>query len=551
MESFDELGVAPELAEALMAEGIESPSDFQAAAIPVLLRGNPLLAQAGPGAGTLLAYGLPLLQRIDPEADSPRGLILAPGVEEASQLATSLSRIAQVTGHSVRALESGWALPERAAILFATPEGLLRAVKNSRVSLEAAESVVVDSFGSMSAPARTALQTLFEHLPKAAQRILLAQPLSDEAAAFGKAHFNRAVHLPPKAAQEGKEDIPPRRGEVAYRIVSEGREQELLQTVAHLLEGDVRHVVLFFRTEDQAADFGDFLSLFGYRSGAPGDPDLPVWLATEDMETRRLLDAWADPSELGTVSVVVPSGPDSLDRRHGGQESGIVFVRSRELPHLRDVARRTGYRLVPAREPVPKRVSSELDRLRNLLGRVLEEEDLGPYYLALEPLFQDHSPAEVAAAALALLKNHPTAAPRQGSDTTSPEAEDPRGGPAPKAWVRLFVAVGDKDGVGPGDLLGAIAGEAGVEGSQVGKIEIRETFSLVEVIAGVADQVVRKVNGTTIRGRSVRVDYDRGGPGGRGGGGSRGGRPQGRGPAGSRSGDGPKRRLKGKPPSGD
>ncbi|MGD2121663.1 MAG: DbpA RNA binding domain-containing protein, partial [Gemmatimonadota bacterium] len=75
--------------------------------------------------------------------------------------------------------------------------------------------------------------------------------------------------------------------------------------------------------------------------------------------------------------------------------------------------------------------------------------------------------------------------------------------------------------VGPGDLLGAIAGEAGVEGSQVGKIEIRDNFSLVEVAPTVADKLIRHVNGTTIRGRAVRVDHDRGGPKGRPGPGSK------------------------------
>jgi ATP-dependent RNA helicase DeaD len=89
--------------------------------------------------------------------------------------------------------------------------------------------------------------------------------------------------------------------------------------------------------------------------------------------------------------------------------------------------------------------------------------------------------------------------------------------PAARAWVRLFVGVGEKDGVGPGDLLGAISGEASLEGSKVGKIEIRDTFSLVEVLPPVAEKIIRGLNGTTIRGRAVRVDHDRGSPRGRGG----------------------------------
>jgi ATP-dependent RNA helicase DeaD len=91
--------------------------------------------------------------------------------------------------------------------------------------------------------------------------------------------------------------------------------------------------------------------------------------------------------------------------------------------------------------------------------------------------------------------------------------------------------------VRPGDLVGAIAGEANIPGSRVGRIDIRDTFSVVEVHAEVAEQVVRAVNGTTLKGRSVRVDYDRGGKqrpegrsggraGGRDGGGSRPGGPR-------------------------
>jgi ATP-dependent RNA helicase DeaD len=84
-------------------------------------------------------------------------------------------------------------------------------------------------------------------------------------------------------------------------------------------------------------------------------------------------------------------------------------------------------------------------------------------------------------------------------------------GGAPAPFTRLFVGVGERDGVRAGDLVGAIAGEADIPGSSVGKIDIRDTFSVVEVPADVAQRVIDAVNGTTIKGRSVRVDYDRGG----------------------------------------
>lgn len=521
MTSFDELGVAPELVEALVAEGIEVPTAFQEAAIPVLLRGNPLLAQAGPGAGTLIAYGLPLLQAVDPEAGGPRALVLAPTLQAASDLAISMARMAIVTGHQVAALGSHWALANRASILFSAPEDLLRAVRASQIGLDGVQVVVVDGFSALPSGGKEALETLFESVPKEAQRVVLAQPFTAEAEEFGKAHLHRAVHLPPKAAQTGAGTTPPQRGSVFYRLTGESRYPEILRTVAGILEEGVHHALLFLNSEDEAADVGDFLALHGFLAGAPGEAEYPVWLSVAELEGRKMLDEWPGPGTVVTLSVDVPADPDSLDRRHGGQTEGVVLVRARELPHLKDVARRTGYRLAPAREPVPKRVAGELERLTDTLARTIREENLAPHYLALEPLLAEFSPAEVAAAALALLQARPPST-RPSAPAAASALETPSGGPPPKAWVRLFVGVGEKDGVGPGDLLGAIAGEAGVEGSQVGKIEIRETFSLVEVTPASADRIIRSLNGTTIRSRSVRVDYDRGGPRGRGATGSHG-----------------------------
>jgi ATP-dependent RNA helicase DeaD len=535
MATFDDLGVTPELVEALAAEGIEVPTEIQQAAIPLLLRGNSLLVQAGPGAGTLVTYGIPLLQTLDPDATAPGGLVLAPSPEAASNLAASMSRLAIPQGHRIAALGSPWALPELAGILFATPEDLLAAIQESRITVEGVTSVVVDGFPALTPQGREALETLFGLFPREGQRMILGQPLTDTAEAFGRSHLHRAVHVPPRAAQGEAGPSVPRRGEVHYRVVGEAKDGEVLRTVANSLDEGSLHVVLFLKTDDQAADLGDFLALHGYLSGPPGDADFPVWLAVEELEARKVMTAWEDPESLAAVSVDVPFGPDSLDRRHGGKEKSVVLVRSRELPHLKDVARRTGYRLVPAPEPLPTRIAGELDRLADLLERVLQEESLAPHYLALEPLFVRHSPAEVAAAALALLQRRQISAKVQTPDMRVSPERTPGSGPPPKAWVRLFVGVGEKDGVGPGDLLGAITGEAALEGSQIGKIEIRDTFSLVEVSPASADRIIRAVNGTTIKGRAVRVDYDRGGPKGRPSPGGRDGAP-GRSGAGGRSG---------------
>jgi ATP-dependent RNA helicase DeaD len=136
----------------------------------------------------------------------------------------------------------------------------------------------------------------------------------------------------------------------------------------------------------------------------------------------------------------------------------------------------------------------------------MDEHDTAPYLAALEPLFETHDPAEVAAAAVALLRA------RGGDQASKPESRPATAAAGPAAvpsWAKLFVSVGKRDGLRVGDLLGAITGEADVSGDAVGKIELHESHSLVEVHDDVARRVIGALNGTTIKGRSVRVDFDR------------------------------------------
>jgi ATP-dependent RNA helicase DeaD len=341
------------------------------------------------------------------------------------------------------------------------------------------------------------LESLLEFLPRDGQRVVVSLPMTPEVEDFVERHVKRAVHVPPQAALADAAESP-RRGEIRFRIVEEPKEDHALALAEEILEGDARHLVLFCRSEDRAADAGDFLTLHGFRAGAPGEGDLPVWLAVDELEALPALEAAGD---IAVVSLDVPAGPDSLDRRHGGGRGGTVLLLARELPHLRDVAKRTGYRLVPAPPEKGSRAPGDLDALLDALERAVREEDVAPWMVVLEPLFRDLGPAEVAAAAVSLLRKKAPAAP---SRTEPPSAQR-----AP-AWVRLYISLGERDQIRPGDLVGAITGEAGIEGSQVGKIDMRDSFSLVEIQDVVADKVIKALNGTTIRGRSTRVDFDRG-----------------------------------------
>jgi ATP-dependent RNA helicase DeaD len=498
VESFEDLGLSPALVEALSAEGVERPTPLQHGAIPIIRRGNNVLAHAGPGAGTLIMYGSALLDRLEPGAGRPRAVVVAPTADSAKRLAECLARIAQATGHVVASLGAQWVLPERADVLFATPADLHAAARSDSVDLEEVQALVVDSASLIQHTGGLQdVELLLEYLPRDGQRVVVSLPVTAEVSDFVGRHVKRAIHVPPQAVEPDEDG--PRRGDVRFRIVDEPKEEAALAIAAEILQGGeaARHAVFFCRSEDAAADLGDFLSLHGYQAGPPGDSESPVWLAVDELAALPALEAAV---ETAVVSFDVPAGPDSLDRRHGVGRGGTVFVLARELAHLRDVSRRTGYRIAPLPPPPPGKLPGDLDRTVEALQRAIAEEDLAPYLMVIETLFAGQDKAQLAAAALALLRKK---APPVARPTT------PAGPTRAIPWQRLFISLGERDGIGVKDLVGAITGEAGIDGSQIGKIEIKDTVSLVEVEEPVAEKVIRALNGTTIRGRSVRVDFDR------------------------------------------
>jgi ATP-dependent RNA helicase DeaD len=497
MDTFEDLGLTPELTEALAAEGVERPTALQKAAVPVLKRGNHLLLASGPGGGTLAAWGAALLDRIDAEGAGTRILVLTTTAEAAEAQAESLAHLASVTGHSVAALGSSWALPHRADVLFGTPGDVLEAVKGS-VTLGDVQALVVDQASVLEAlGGLDEVEKVLDYLPKEAQRVLTSLPVTPAVEDFMGRHARRAATVPPRLSEE---ESSTRRGTVRFRIATSTKEQALLDVVGLVLE-EARHVLVFFRSEDRAADMGDLLTLHGYMAGAPGDPDLPVWLGVDELEARA---AAKDHEEVVVLSCDVPADPDSFDRRHAISDDGVVLVLPREVAHLRDVARRTSYGVKPL-PPEGRPGSEAIDALRSMVRQAMEDEDIAPYLLALEPLFEAHDPAEVAAAAVALLRKKAPQAPSAAPAAPQP----PVSAPEAAAWAKLFLSVGERDDLRPGDLLGAITGEAGLKGAQVGRIDIQESHTVVEVEHRVARAVIKALNGTTIRGRSVRADFDR------------------------------------------
>lgn len=497
MDSFEELGIAPELVEALAAEGIEVPTPLQETAIPIIRKGNNLVLEAGPGSGLLVAWAAGLFDRVEGAGESPRILVACSSREVAGRLAESLARMGAPAAVTVASLGGPWALPERSDVLVGSVPDLVDALSGGRVSADAVEAVVIDQAQLVEDfLGLGGIERILDYAPREAQRVLSALPMSRGVTGLVDRLFKRTMTIP-----EAITDVP-KRGDVRFRIAPEPREAATLGVVSELLSNGARHALVYCRSADRAADVGDYLTLHGFVAGAPGDTAVPVWLGIDALEARgRAKDA----EGLVVVSCDAPTDPDTLDRRHSIGEENVVVVLPRELAHLKDLGKRTGYDTIPF--PPPTERSTAVTRLRDSIERAMVEYDTTPYLLALEPLFEKHDPAEVAAAAVAMMRSNKSVH-EEGSVPARPSSGAAAAAGVP-SWSKLFISVGERDGLKVGDVLGAVTGEAGVPGDAVGKIDIHESHSLVEVHDTVARTVIQAINGTTMKGRSVRVDFDR------------------------------------------
>lgn len=515
MNSFQEFGVTPDLVATLDAAGYEAPTAIQRAAYSVLRRGGSAVLHAAQGAGLTAAYGVPLLERAAEAGtgQGPRVLIVAPTSLRADAIARTLSELARMTTVTVRALSSGWQNPSAADVVVAHAETAAEAVRASELKLEGLQSLVIESVTAQLAASAEALDAVLTAVPRDAQRVITAARGGAELDRFIEAYVRKPMHIPARPSDAVRPQVAAQ--PVGYILVDAGDKDDVLSRLLTRTSGERGTVTT--RTTARADALRERLRARGHRVGAADTTtsEAEVIVRVDDAGVR----------DDRVIAYDVPADAELLAAAHSG--AGVILVQPVELAHLRQIASAAGLELrAEVTRPTQRPGADFHDEVR----RALRERDIEAQLLVLEPLFGEYPAAEVAAALSALLRdrrNIPAAAePAVGRVVASAPA-----GAAPATWARLFVSVGTRDNVRAGDLVGAITGEANIAGDQVGKIELRDTFSVVEVAADVAEKVIRALNGTTMKSRSLRVDYDR--------------KPTGR-TAGAREGGG--RESKGRPP---
>ncbi len=566
-DGFVALGLDARLLATLGDLGYEEPTPIQREAIPPLLEGRDLLAEAPTGTGKTAAFALPALHRLvaSKPLDGARAdgqvaaLVLVPTRELAMQVSEAIHRYGGGLGTRVLPIYGGQPigvqlrqLRRGVDVVVATPGRAVDHLSRGSLQLGAVTNVVLDEADEMlDMGFAEDLETILSATPTSRQTALFSATISAPIARIAKRHLKDPVRVTIRA-ERGVVDGEARVRQVAYVV----RRADKLTALCRILDvEDPTSALVFARTRGEVDDLAERLSgrghdaagLHGGLSQEQRDRIMARFRAGE-LDVLVATDVAARGLDIPHVSHVfnydVPSNPDAYVHRIGrtgraGREGvAITLVEPREHRLLSNIERAAKVRLQVSQVPtVADLRERRLELLRASLREALLEDGRDRLRPVIEPLLEEFDVLDVALAAVGLAEQ---AAGRDGGDEAeiapvslfdrprpgpgpAPGRAGPRrrapgqgapGRPAPRGapdgqWTRLFIGAGRRAGMRPGDLVGAITGEAGVTGASVGAIQIADSHSFVEVPEGQAEDISRALRNATIKGRKVAVRVER------------------------------------------
>ena len=551
--TFADLGLRPELLNALNELGYEEPTPIQSAAIPPLMAGADLLGQAATGTGKTAAFALPILQRLkdQPRGKHPMAMVLVPTRELCMQVSEALHKYGKQIGARVLPIYGGQPIVrqlrelERGVdIVVATPGRALDHLSRRTLNLDRIEVVVLDEADEMlDMGFAEEIEGILSALTGKPQTVLFSATMPARLGAITRKHLTDPVRIEIER-EVTAHGAAPRVRQTAY-LVTRAHKTAALGRILDI-EAPAAAIV-FCRTRDEVDRLTETLNGRGYRAEAlHGGMDqnqrdrVMTRLRAGTSELLVATDVAARGLDIDSLTHVVnydvPSAVEPYVHRigrvgRGGREGvAITLAEPREHRQLKAIERATKQRITIEKIPTTADLQARrLELTRAALHESLLEDDLESFRVVVETLTDDFDLMQVALAAVKLAHESSTGAGTDDEDDipeVRPSMERPttnrsrptqgKGAPArgkerrPTVdTARLWIGAGRKAGIRPQDLVGAIAGESRLSGRDIGAIEITDAFSLVDIPADAAIEVIAALSKTRIKGQRVKVRRDR------------------------------------------
>ena len=576
---FADLGLSPEVLEAVQHVGYETPSPIQAECIPHILNGDDVLGIAQTGTGKTAAFALPALCNIDPTINSPQVLVLTPTRELAIQVAEAFTTYAEkLKGFHVLPIYGGQdfrtqlrSLKRGVHVVVGTPGRVMDHMRRETLDLSNLKMVILDEADEMLRMGFIDdVEWIMEHVPSKAQIALFSATMPAPILKVTKNYLKnpKEVRIKPKTASHS--NITQQ-----YWIVNNNQKLDVLTRILELIQFD--GMIIFVKTRQSTGELADKLSARGYAAAAlNGDMNQSHReQCIESLKSGRLdiiiaTDVAARGIDVERVSHVVnfdlPYDVESYVHRvgrtgrAGRKGNAILFASPRERRLLKTIERETKQTILPYEPPTNEevtqlRVASFKEKVADALG----SQDLSFFQSLVTDFAEEHSMDMLeVAASLAYLAQQDAPLQLTGKGMPGSNNADERGGRDRDGRGRdrdgrgrdrdrgerserggrgrdtgvpmqaYRIEVGREHGVSPKDIVGAIANEANLSSKFIGNIKIMPGFSVVELPSDMPTEIQQTLKQTRVRNQQLDLKVDpRGGEGVGGGRPDRGGRRDG------------------------
>lgn len=548
--------------QALEKIGYSIATPIQASAIPLLLEGRDVLGQAQTGTGKTGAFAIPLLERIDLSVKQPQVLVLAPTRELAIQVAEAFESYAAATpGLRVTAIYGGQdysiqlrQLKRGIHVVVGTPGRVMDHMRRGSLNLDGLKGLVLDEADEMLKMGFAEdVEWVLTQAPDQRQIALFSATMPDSIRRIAQQHLRNPAEITIQQKTATADTIDQR-----FVIVTPHSKEDVLARVLEVEPTD--GVLVFVKTKSTTEPLAEFLARQGHRTAAlSGDvPQKQRERIIENLKSGKLdviiaTDVAARGLDVQRISHVInydlPFDAESYVHRigrtgrAGRTGNAILLIQSREQFKLRRIEQQTRQRIQPMQIPSKRDINRRRTALfHEKITAALAHPDLATFTSLIEQYRTQNAEVSVEqiAAALAVMSTgdtplfvtedlksasfsdkrdsrrdgHPRRERSFENDVRPERRRRERSGPTGRADSEMEtfrIEVGHTHQVKPGNIVGAIANETGIDTAYIGRIQIYDDFSTVDLAAGMPDDIFYALKKVWVSGQQLnisRVDRD-------------------------------------------
>lgn len=544
MKTFEELGVSEEIRRAITELGFESPMPVQEEVIPYLLGNkNDVVALAQTGTGKTAAYGIPVLQKINPDDRSTQALILSPTRELCLQISDDLNDFGKyIDGLNVVPVYGGTSIQNQihslrhgAQVIVATPGRLIDLMNRGAAKLENVCNVVLDEADEMlNMGFSESINEIFEGVPADRNTLLFSATMSKEIEKIAKNYLHDAKEIVVGSRNEGAEHV----NHIYYMVNAKDKYLALKRIVDFYPK---IYAIIFCRTKKETQEIADKLIHDGYNAESlHGDlsqqqRDLTMQKFRQHL-TQLLVatDVAARGLDVDDLTHVINYGlPDDIESythrsgrtgRAGKNGTSIAIVHSRERSKMRAIEKVIQKDFVEGKIPTAEEICKK--QLYKVMDQIVKadvnEEEIEPFMADINRYFEYIDKEDIIKKIvsmefgkfLAYYADAPEILPPSASSkgdrkerSRSRRSEGGRREPhkAEPGYQKLFINLGKTDGFYPGEIMQFLNRNM-KNRQEVGHIDLLDRICYIEVPEKDAKKVMRAIDGSTYKGRSVRCN---------------------------------------------